>query len=106
MDENGFFITSLPSHGSDKWRVKEKVVRMAIKLARNIMPGPGGIPAVAYKQLPIPVSIFLAVAKSVGTPNGAAGVVEAYSDRCATVCHDFNSSRLCCLPNEAAGTDA
>lgn len=64
QDENGLFITGLPAHGSDRWRIKEKSVR----LARNTMPGPDGIPAAAYKQLPIVVDIFVAVAKTKGPP--------------------------------------
>ena len=88
-DENLLFITGLPSHGSDRWRIREKSVRLPIELARNTMPGPDGIPAAAYKQLPVAVDIFLAVAKSMGTQNGAAEVVEAYSGRCATDCLDL-----------------
>ena len=105
-DEKGLFLTGLPAHGCGSWRIKEKAVSLAIKLARNTMPGPDGIPAAAYKQVPIAVKIFHAVATRMGTPNGATEVVEAYSDRCAEDSHDFNASLLCCLPKKAAGTDA
>ena len=70
------------------------------------MPGPDGIPAAAYKQIPVAVNIFHAVATRMSSPDGAAEMVEAYSDRCAADCHDFNASLLCCLPKKAAGTDA
>ena len=70
------------------------------------MPGLDGMPAAAYKKLDIAVGIFHSVAMSMSSPNGATELVEAYSDRCADDCHDFNASLLCCLPKKAAGTDA
>ena len=51
-DEKGLFLTGLPAHGCGSWRIKEKAVRLAIKLARNTMPGPDGIPAAAHKRYP------------------------------------------------------
>ena len=105
-DEKGLFLTGLPAHGCGSWRIKEKAVRLAIKLARNTMPGPDGIPAAAYKQIPKAVKMFHAVAIRMGTPNGVTEVVEDYSDRCANDSHDFSASLLCCLPKKADGTDA
>ena len=97
-DEKGFFLTGLPGHECGSWRIKEKTVRLATNLAKNTMPGPDGIPAAAYKRLDIAVGIFHCVAMSMSCPNGATELVEAYSDRCADDCHDFNASLLCCLP--------
>ena len=91
-DENGLFLTGLPRHECGNWRIKEKTVRLAMKLARNTMLGPDAIPAAAYKKLAIAVGIFLSVAMSMSSPNGATELVEAYSDRCADDCHDFNAS--------------
>ena len=105
-DESGLFLTGLPGHDSSSWKIKETIVRLAIKLAKNTMPGPDGIPSAAYKQIDIAAKIFQSVAVSMGSHNGSTEMVEAYSDRCAGDCHDFNASLLCCLPKKAAGTDA
>ena len=70
------------------------------------MPGPDGIPALAFKKLgDTAVGIFYEVAKALGSEDHVASLREAYYDRCPEGTHGFNSSLLCCLPKKPHGTD-
>ena len=105
-DNEGIHITGLPRMASRSWKVSRKIVRAAIKFARNSMPGPDGIPAAAYKALhDIAADIFFDSISALSSAEGPSFLVAAYADRCGAGKHDFNLSLLCCLPKKPVGTD-
>jgi hypothetical protein len=79
---NGCFITGLPDQGDRKWVITRKEISKAIHSARDSMPGPDGIPSIAYKILgDHAVSILYDATKALGTDAQAALLLEAYHDR-------------------------
>jgi len=70
------------------------------------MPGPDGIPAMAYKKLgPLAVDTLFAVFKLLSSEDAEAKLVEAYSAIDLAEAHAFNESILCCLPKKSSGVD-
>ena len=105
-DENGLYLTGLPSGSSLQWVVKRKHVGTAIKCAKNSMPGPDGIPVAAYRYLgDLGIDILFDVIRVLCTEEGKPMLESAYADRSSIGEHSFNSSLLCCLPKKVAGTD-
>ena len=106
QDENGLHITGLPTQESGRWIIKKGAVARAIRSARNTMPGPDGIPSLAYKALGgVAVDIFHGAAQALCTDSNIDMMRDAYSDRCAEGTHCFNLSLLCCLPKKVSGVD-
>ena len=103
-DENGAFITGLPSTGDSRWVVRRKHVVRAVSHAANSMPGPDGIPAAAYRALgPLAIDLLFQVTKGLCSQGCAEELRRAYSDRSPPGTHLFNHSLLCCLPKKTQG---
>ena len=104
--EDGCFETGLPDASSNIWRITREHVEHAVRSARNSMPGPDGIPALAYKILGATgVDILFEVALALGTENHHSLIAEAYSDRSAADKHAYNMALLCCLPKKPCEID-
>ena len=100
-DSNGCFITGLPAKGDSRWIPTRKHLKSAIACSKNSMPGPDGIPALAYKILgPVAENILYDVVCCLGKEDHHALLREAYRDRCSGEMHAFNDALLCCLPKK------
>jgi len=103
-DEHGCYITGLPESHEQVWVISRKAVASAVRQARNSMPGPDGIPAIAYKVLKgTAVDVIYDVVRELGKEGHKDLLVEAFSDRSLDGRHDFNLSLLCCLPKKPHG---
>jgi len=105
-DDQGLYITGLPSRDNRRWVIRKKAVANAIKSAKASMPGPDGIPALAYQLLgSVAVDIMHDTIQSLCSDQAQAELLAAYSDRSPPNSHDFNLSLLCCLPKKVSGHD-
>jgi len=104
-DSSGCYITGLPEATSRVWRISRKAVSSAICTARNSMPGPDGIPAIAYRVLKnLAIDVFCDAVEVLSKENHRDLLLEAYSDRSPQGMHEFNLSLLCCLPKKPHGS--
>jgi len=88
------------------WVVQSKHIRRAIKMAKNTMPGPDGIPALAYKALgDLAVDTLFDVYAVLSSEDAEAELAAAYSQLSTEEAHGFNHSLLCLLPKTPTGSD-
>ena len=104
--EPGVWNTGLLSKSHVDWKVLKKHVAKALSQAKNSMPGPDGIPAMAYKMLgPLAVDTLYDVFEVLCSDDGQEILTEAYRGMTSAQAHEFNLSVLCLLPKKATGHD-
>ena len=92
-DDNGLFITNLPTSGAACWKITREHVARAIRCAKNSAPGPDGIPSEAWRALQdFGLSVLTPVAISFCSSEYQSLLREAYADRAGECMHDFNNS--------------
>ena len=70
------------------------------------MPGPDGVPAMAYKYAGhLAIDVLMGVLEALSSPNAEEVLTEAYRLMGHQGAHAFNMSILCCLPKKASGVD-
>ena len=70
------------------------------------MPGPDGLPALAYKRLgDLAVDTLHGAIQCLSRPDAEAKLTEAFSNLEPADRHAFNASILCCLPKKPSGSD-
>ena len=105
-NNQGCFITGLPENSGGRWDIGRGDVKLAVKTARDSMPGPDGIPSKAYKILgEEAIDILYDAIGVLGRSNSGDTIRKAYADRCVEDSHEFNASLLCCLPKKPHGVD-
>ena len=82
------------------------MVRKAIKIAGNTMPGPDQIPYKAWKRLgELAVTTLHDAILELSSSNALEALCTAYEIEGDVASHSFNKSTLCCLPKKKTGTD-
>jgi len=103
---DGGWKTGIPKGDDPRWKVLRKHIRRAIRTAKSSMPGPDGVPAMAYKCAgELSVDILYAVLETLSSPNAEADLADAYRKMSQADAHAFNLSILCCLPKKPSGLD-
>ena len=97
--------TGLPTD-PNAWKIRRSHIVKAVKQATNSMPGPDGIPAMAYKAMGDMMIDLLEDMIGVLLSAEAEDVLtEAFSCMTLEERHAFNASILCCLPKKPSGVD-
>ena len=77
------------------------MVRKAIKIAGNTMPGPDQIPYKAWKRLgELAVTTLHDAILELSSSNALEALCTAYEIEGDVASHSFNKSTLCCLPKK------
>ena len=104
--DSGGWLTGIPQHDDPSWRVLHKHICKAIRCSKNSMPGPDGVPALAYKKAEhLSAEILMGVLEVLSSPNAEELLVNAYKHMGSEEAHAFNHSILCCLPKKPSGED-
>lgn len=102
----GVWDTGVLDGANPKWHVTHKHVKKAIQLAKNTMPGPDGVPALAYKALgDLAIDALFDVFEALSSEDAEAELAAAYAHCSAEEAHSFNLSLLCLLPKTPTGFD-
>ena len=81
-------------------------IRKAIKYAKSTMPGPDGIPAMAFKSLgDFGVDILFDVIQTLMRDDALEILTDTFSKLPSEQARSFNESILCLLPKKPTGTD-
>ena len=81
-------------------------VKRAIRYARNTMPGPDGVPSIAFKALgDHAINVIFSALDSLSQGDAAEFLQDAYRDPLEGQGHSFNLALLCCLPKKVSGVD-
>ena len=93
----------MPEPSSEAWCQHKSDIEDVIGTANNSMPGPDGIPYMAWRALgQFGVQLLFDAATALASPDAAALMRTA----CGDEDHDFNLGMLCCLPKKKpTGTD-
>ena len=99
LQEHGRLPSICPEQRSqDKWRIREKDIKWAIKVTKRSSPGPDGIGAAHWKALGIyGVKTLLRVAQNLEVEGAGTRMQEAHADN-ATGDNLYNRGTLCCIP--------
>jgi exonuclease III len=101
---SGYAVSGLPCPTSDAWRVDRESIEKAVTISSDSMPGPDGIPYVAWRCLgPLGIDILLDAASTLASPDGPRLMQNA--NGASSDDHEFNLGILCCLPKKASGND-
>ena len=104
--EDGSWNTGIPGCDDPRWKSLRKHMKKAIKFAKNSMPGPDGVPALAYKCAgDLAVDTLMGVLEVLSSPEAEATLTTAYEHMGLKHAHAFNESILCCLPKKPSGED-
>jgi len=96
--------TGLPTEDPSAWKILRSHIVKAVKQAKNSMPGPDGIPAMAYIAMGDMMIDLLEDMIGVLSSEEAEDVLtEAFSSMTLEERHAFNASILCCLPKKPSG---
>ena len=105
-NEDGTWQTSMLNRLHQDWAVTRKHVRKAIRFAKNSMPGPDGVPALAYKSTcDMSVNILYGVYTALASDQAIDILMAAFEGLSGEHCHDFNASILCLLAKKPIGVD-
>ena len=105
-NSDGSWISGILHKDSPRWQVIKNHIAKAIRQAKESLPGPDGIPALAYKRLgPLAVDVLHDVFESLSSSNAHDTLVKAFESMSPAQSHDFNVSIMCLLPKKATGHD-
>ena len=103
---NGGWITGMLARDNPDWTVLKTHIKRAISIAKNTMPGPDGIPALAFKCLgDLATDTLFDVFTVLSSSDAEATLLAAFSQVSAEEAHGFNNSLLCLLPKSPTGSD-
>ena len=90
----GRAVAGLPEPASDAWRIESKDVKRAVASSSDTMPGPDGIPYVAWRSLgPLGIDVLLDAARALATPDGPRLMQEAHGGNAED--HELDLGILC-----------
>ena len=101
---SGRVVSGLPLPTSSDWHITRAAMEDAVNLSSDSMPGPDGIPYIAWRSLgTLGIDLLFDAAKALATEEGPRLMQSAHDDEEGT--HGFNLGILCCLPKKVSGTD-
>ena len=101
---SGRTVPGLPKPASTDWQVTREDVEKAIKTSTDSMPGPDGIPYLAWRALgQFSIDRLFDVAQALATDDGPRLMQAAHGKNGSD--HEFNLGILCCVPKKLAGAD-
>ena len=105
-NDDAGWVSGMLDSGHSNWQVTRKHMARAIGNAKESMPGPDGMPAIAYKVLgPLAVDVLFDVFQVLSSESAYETLVEAFKGLSSERSHDFNVSILCLLPKKITGQD-
>ena len=98
---DGKWKTGLLDNRNDKWKVKKSHIARAIKIAKNSMPGPDRVPALAFKALgEFATDVLYNAYVALSGDHAVELLTSAYERMSVEQAHAFNASVLCLVPKK------
>ena len=98
--------TGMLDKSNPRWKVLRSHIMKAIKISKCSMPGPDGIPAMAYKGMAeLAADVLLDAFEALSSDDAVDILTKAYQSMSGHQVHRFNESILCLLPKKPTGCD-